>query len=895
MIELLPVDTGPRGSTLADKIIENGTKKDIVKALSEIKKENWTADVYTLEFRNNNREKVKKENNLNIEIAKDLGIDVKGKDIFEIKKNIKDYNLEGNKEIMASRLDLNAEFNSMLEGNYNIKKEATYSPAKAKIISERRSWYKNFKELFVGANADDFKGLTNYRLVNKKGKEGEAQQKFYDDNLHIPYAMGVNALKVAENKIQTEYKDLNKNFPNIKKILNKDIPGEIFSNENAARVYIWTKNGVDMSQFGLSKKDINKLNKVVANNPELQAYANQLELVAGGKGNYPKPDAFWLTQGIKRDLAGITKGEGRENYLSEFNKNIDIIFSQTNLNKLEVIHGRSYREALENSIHRMKKGTNRVFSKEDRLMNNFNDWVNGSVGVTMFLNTRSGLLQLQSALNYMDVGANNPFAAAKTLTKPKQYMGDVGIIYNHPVMKQRRGGLGQDVNASELVSLYKNSKGPRAFLAGGLQKGYWITKTADSVAIGLGAASYMRNHLNARLKQAGISPTNVKYNYKTFEFEYIGSKYKDLNSVIVKNISKEVFQQTWDRTATTQQSADPSKISQLQASGLGRLVFAFQNTPMQYTREMKKATLDLAYGRGNTTHNITKILYYGAAQNLIFGAMQNALFTAAFDDDKTKFDTKTQRTLNGMFDTILRGSGLPGAVISTVKNTLLRFLAENERGYNADQAQTLIQATQIVPPVGIKIRKFYSGLKGYQINKKIIPHMGYGINNPAYQIAGSLTAATTNVPLDRLVQKSLNLTEILSGDHQWWQNVSLAAGYRPWDINIVDKEKIEAKSIVKEEKKKETEKKKEEKKKEKEQIKIKEGEKKQEQEKKEKKQVTCLKCKLPVVKGGKYCTVHQEVKQNKSGKKTQCTHIKKNGKRCGVMTSAESGLCYYHD
>jgi len=258
-------------------------------------------------------------------------------------------------------------------------------------------------------------------------------------------------------------------------------------------------------------------------------------------------------------------------------------------------------------------------------------------------------------------------------------------------------------------------------------------------------------------------------------------------------------------------------------------------------------------------------------------------------------DTKTQRTLNGMFDTILRGSGLPGAVISTVKNTLLRFLAENERGYNADQAQTLIQATQIVPPVGIKIRKFYSGLKGYQINKKIIPHMGYGINNPAYQIAGSLTAATTNVPLDRLVQKSLNLTEILSGDHQWWQNVSLAAGYRPWDINIVDKEKIEAKSIVKEEKKKETEKKKEEKKKEKEQIKIKEGEKKQKQEKKEKKQVTCLKCKLPVVKGGKYCTVHQEVKQNKSGKKTQCTHVKKNNKRCGVMTSAESGLCYYHD
>ena len=39
--------------------------------------------------------------------------------------------------------------------------------------------------------------------MNQKGKKGEVQQKFYDDNLHLPYAMGVNALNVAKNKIQT--------------------------------------------------------------------------------------------------------------------------------------------------------------------------------------------------------------------------------------------------------------------------------------------------------------------------------------------------------------------------------------------------------------------------------------------------------------------------------------------------------------------------------------------------------------------------------------------------------------------------------------------------------------------------------------------------------------------
>lgn len=888
--------TGPRGSTLADKIFENATKKDITLALSEIKKEKWTAEVYTLEFKNNSRENTKAKEQAEIKTAIDLGIDVKGKNPTEVKEAVKTYNLEVNKEIMGSRLDLNLDFNAMLEGNYGIKKEAEYSKIKAQAISQRRSWYKGVsKEIFVGSRADDFKGLTNYRLVNKKGKEGEAQQQFYNDNLHIPYALGVNALNVAKNNIENGFKDINKKFPNIKKVLKQDIPGEIFNNSNAARVYLWNKAGYEIP--GLSTKDLKKLLKTVESNPELQAYADQIGLLTGEKGNYVKPDAFWLTQGIQQDLMGITSGKNRDNYLIEFNQNVDVIFSEPNLNKIEVIHGQKYREALENSIYRMKTGSNRVFSKTDKIMNEFNDWTNGAVGVTMFLNTRSAALQLQSAVNYMDVGANNPINAAKTLTNPKQYMGDFGIIYNHPQMKQRRGGLGNDVNAAELTDLFNKSKGnAKGFIAGGLQKGYFLTKTADSVAIGLGAASYLRNHLNARLKQSGISPVNVKYNNKTFEFEYIGVKNKDLYSALVKSISKDVFQQTWERTATTQQSADPSKISQVQASGLGRLVFAFQNTPMQYTREMKKSVLDLTLGRGNTKHNISKILYYGAAQNLIFGALQNALFTSVFDDDEDAFDTKTQRTLNGMFDTVLRGSGLPGAILSTTKNVFMKFAAEERKGFNADHAQTLIQAANFAPPIGIKARKLYSSMKGYQINKNVIPHMGYSINNPAYEIAGSFTAATTNIPLDRIVQKSNNIREILTGDHKWWQNTSLAAGYRPYDIGIVDAEKEEAKSLVKQEKKIEANKKKAKKKEDQKKLEDKERLEKQKQEIKEgKKEITCSKCNRKALPGKTVCTVHEVKEQTKGGKEKQCSKIKKDKSRCKVMTANKSGLCYYHD
>ena len=124
-------------------------------------------------------------------------------------------------------------------------------------------------------------------------------------------------------------------------------------------------------------------------------------------------------------------------------------------------------------------------------------------------------------------------------------------------------------------------------------------------------------------------------------------------------------------------------------------------------------------------------------------------------------------------------------------------------------------------------------------------------------------------------------------------------GWAPWNFNIKNQQIEEIKKEIKEQKtyerKKKAKIKREEKKKEEEIQKIEEGKKKQEQEKKEKKQVTCLVCKLPIVKGKKYCTIHEKKEQNETGEKVQCKKIKKGGKKCKMKTSNKSGLCYYHD
>ena len=130
-----------------------------------------------------------------------------------------------------------------------------------------------------------------------------------------------------------------------------------------------------------------------------------------------------------------------------------------------------------------------------------------------------------------------------------------------------------------------------------LKIGFTPTQIADSMAIATGGATFLINRTNTYVKQ-GMSKADAEA--KAFE---------DFSAI----------------SDETQQSGDPMLISKQQSSHLGRLILAFQNTPMQYTRLMKKAGQDLINKRGDAKTNISKIIYYGFVQNLIFSTLQNAL------------------------------------------------------------------------------------------------------------------------------------------------------------------------------------------------------------------------------------------------------------------------------
>lgn len=648
--------------------------------------------------------------------------------------------------------NLDKEFNKILSENKGIDPNATFSEAAAKTRGALND--KFWSRLFVPPSAEDFKGLM-YFFVGK-GKKGEAQMKFFEDKLFKPFAKATRDINAAKQKVVDEYSQLTKDYKGVKSKLLKSAGYNNFTFDQAIRVYLMSKNGIEIP--GISKRDTNALIKIVESDSDMVAFADRVSAITNMKEGYVIPeDVSWLGSTIEADLSSINTTAKRADYLAEWIKNKNEIFTPDNLNKIEAIYGTSVRVALEDSLYRMEIGSNRP-GRGTKVDNEIMDWINGSVGNIMFLNVKTAVLQTLSFANYINWHDNNPFQFAKAVANFPRFVKDFAFIWNSDFLKNRRRGLQQDVSASEIISQAVNSKNKvKAIIGYILSKGYLPTQMGDSFAIALGGAALYRNRIGTYLKE-GLSQ---------------------------KEAENKAFVDLQELSEDAQQSARPDKISQQQASIAGRVILNFQNTPMQYTRIMKKAALDLANRRGDAKQNISKIIYYGALQNMIFSALQNALFALAFDDvEEDKEKEKYARIANNMADTILRGTGIYGAVISTLKNVALEFVDQNKKGYRADHAYTLIEAVNLSPSIGSKARKIYASTQAIKFNSDEIATKGFHIDNPMYEVVANGIAAGTNAPLDRALRITQNAREAINKENQAWQRIALVLGWNTWDLGV---------------------------------------------------------------------------------------------------------------
>ena len=687
--------------------------------------------------------------------------------------------------------------NEIIEHQSGVPKDAKYS----QVVAKRKGANKGKYEFFVPPSADDFKGLLYY--LAGKGEQGSKDLEWLIENLSKPYHKAIDAINIAKTVIKSDYKKILKEYPEVAKKLTSIIPGTDFTYDQGIRMFIWHKQKQDIP--GIAKRDLNSVLKAINADEDLVGFANEVEKIGSVNDMYLQPDQYWDVGSILADLDNRSNKVGRKEFLKDWIARVDAVFTPDVLNKIEATYGNIFREALEDSLYRMKNGTNRP-SGNNKIVNSWLNWINNSVGTIMFFNRRSALLQSISTINFLNWSDNNPLKAGMAWANQPQFWKDFAFIWNSPKLKQRRRGLQTDLQWQEIANAAKRSKNKaNAVISYLLQIGFTPTQLVDNFAIAAGGAPFYRNRINTYL---GQGMTQAEAEAKAFE---------DFS-----NVAEE-----------TQQSGDPALISQEQASPLGRLILSFQNTPMQMTRLQKKAGM-MIYRRqrypGMTQRqsdftNMGKIIYYGMIQNFIFTSLQSALFTILpgyeEDDDQDYFknleknEAKKAKVVNNMIDTLLRGSGLKGAVLSTIKNVILRYQREEKKGFQADHTYTLLEALNVSPPIGSKFRKVYGALQTKKFERDVLAERGWAVTadgkiniSPMYDIAGNLTSALFNLPLDRVVNELESVIEMMDQRNASWQRIMLALGWRTWDVGARNEEEDLIKILAKMRRKQQNKKKK---------------------------------------------------------------------------------------
>ena len=660
----------------------------------------------------------------------------------------------------------------MIERKGGAKADAEVSDSKAFMEGQKR-----YDDVFLPSNSEDFQGLL-YKVYGK-GKQGDKDMAFIQENILRPYTRAENALSsyrmnlvVDYKALETQMKKLGDNKAEVASVKRVEKLG--YNIDQAVRVYIWSRLGKEIP--GISQSEIAQLTGAVHNSPRLQAYAKGIMNITKTKEKYPDPSSNWFRSNVQYDLFTYATDGIRSDFLAPWQANVDAMFNKQNLNKLEARFGGKYVHNLKQMLERMSKGKSRPESTNEAFNKALN-YVNGSVATIMFLNMRSAGLQTISAANYVNWTDNNPIAIGKVIAEnPKLFFETAQKIWNSDALKDRRTGLRINVEEAEMAKAI--NAGGRTNLQGlwdtMVRVGFKPTQMADSFAIVTGGTPFYMNRMKTYIKD-GLSKSEAE---------------------------NKAFEDFLNLTQESQQSSQMDRVSNIQTGLMGRLVFSFNNTPFQMSRLQKKAALDLVNNRGDAKANVSKLAYYAFVQSTLFYGLQQGFYSSFMseDDDKLtekekiakykEFDKRLDRIGTSTFQGILTGSGLPGKIAVTAYNTVREGLKQYDKGYaGKDFFPILNKALSISPTLGSKVSRLgrnWNSLmfsdftkRGREVKNLYGPFDPQNPNNKAYL---SMIGTATNIPLDRIIQKMENIQGVLNENNENWERVAMFFGAPKWSL-----------------------------------------------------------------------------------------------------------------
>ena len=111
-----------------------------------------------------------------------------------------------------------------------------------------------------------------------------------------------------------------------------------------------------------------------------------------------------------------------------------------------------------------------------------------------------------------------------------------------------------------------------------------------------------------------------------------------------------------------------------------------------------------------------------------------------------------------------------------------------------------MEGLNLSPVVGIKARKIVNAEKTLNYNKKVIEVMDeFDLDNPQWSAYTNYIEAFTNLPLNRLYNKTQNMRQALNNDHANWERTLMFLGWSQYNLNIknyeIEDARIEAKGF----------------------------------------------------------------------------------------------------
>lgn len=446
----------------------------------------------------------------------------------------------------------------------------------------------------------------------------------------------------------------------------------------------------------------------------------------------------------------------------DFAQNMGGFLSKENLNKARVSPqlGETWVKSMQDSMRRIVTGKNRpqdMGTTEAAVY----DWVNGSIAAVMFFNTRSAVLQFLSTFNY---AVQHPSAFFSGFASPQQW-GRASRAMQKSAWFHERGKGASELEMEEIFS-QGNKKVLGSERIGKVLKtsqkyGYSLTKAGDKGAIFLGGVPFISGRILYHEKQ-GL--TGVEAETQAVKDFIVAAE-------------------------EAQQSSRAERLGQQQTGKIGRMILAFANTPQQYNRLMSRSLQDMtaavrAKDSNAFVHAAAKIMYFGVAQNLMFTVMQGMLFKALGEDADEEDEAKLQSAASSMLDTILRGSGIYGALISTVKNLGLKRLQKGEW----DKADVFKGILNTSPAIGSK-----AGHVSKVVSENIyqLSDSDYSTTNSTMYRAASAINVATNLPADRLLKKYEALADLASDDLDVTNKWLRAAGWDRYTLGESTGETVE--------------------------------------------------------------------------------------------------------